>query len=162
MKKLFIFIVGVMLLVAVNTAFAAPAPAAKMTQLPFKVKGTLQFNETYVIDYPTMSVTASGSGEATQLGKFTVKYEGEVNLLDISGTNSVHFVADNGESLYAKGVSQAMETATSNVFNVVEIYKITGGTGWFTKASGTITVHCVVNTTTGYTSGAFEGSILIP
>lgn len=165
MKKLFIFIVAVMLLVAANTAFAAHAPTAKMTQLPFKVKGTLQFNETYVIEYPTMSVSASGLGEATQLGKFTVTYQGKVNRLDFSGTHSIHFVAENGESLYAEGVSQAIETGISNVFNMVEIYKITGGTGWFNNASGTITVHRVVNMinkTQGYTSGTFEGSILIP
>jgi hypothetical protein len=109
-----------------------------------------------------MSVNAIGSGEATQLGKFTFRYEGEVNLLDISRTNSVHFVADNGESLHANGVGQAFESGTSNVFNVVEIYRITGGTGWFTKASGTITIHRVVNTATGYTFGTFEGYILIP
>lgn len=46
--------------VLANKAFAALATTAKMTQFPFKVKGTLQSVETYEIVFPTMFVTASG------------------------------------------------------------------------------------------------------
>ena len=163
MKNALILAIALLFLsVVARTTSAAPARQAQSTQLPFQVKGTLQSNETYVIDFPTMSVTASGSGEATQLGRFTVRYDTEVNLLDVSGTSSIHFVAANGESLYADGTGQALESGTPNVYSVVEIYKITGGTGWLANASGTITVHRVLNTTTGYTSGSFDGYILIP
>ena len=148
--------------VLARTTSAAPVRVSSSTQLPFKVKGTLQSTETYFMDMPLMSVTASGSGQATQLGSFTFQYKGQVNLLDLSGVSSVHFMAANGDSLYANVAGQALESGTPNVYNVVEIYKITGGTGWLTNASGTLTVHRVSNTTTGYTSGTLEGIILIP
>jgi hypothetical protein len=160
MKKVFALAIGLIFLsIFARTTFAAPV---KTTQLPFKVKGTLQSDEKYVINYPLTSVTASGSGEANQLGLFTVQYKGQVNMLDLSRVRSVHFLAANGESLYANAAGQAFESGMLNIYNVIEIYKITGGTGWLTNASGTITAHLVLNTTTGHTSGSFEGIILIP
>lgn len=163
MKKVFVLAISLLFLsILVRTTSAAPAGPANTTQLPFKVKGTLQSDEKYVINYPLMSVTASGSGEANQLGLFMVQYKGQVNLLDLSRVRSVHFLAANGESLYANATGQAFESGTLNIYNVVEIYKITGGTGWLANASGTITTHLVLNTTTGHTSGSFEGIILIP
>ena len=163
MKNAFVFTIGLLLIsLLARTTSAAPARGTQTTQLPFKVQGTLQANESYVINFPLRSVTASGSGQATQLGVFTLQYEGQVNLLDLSGVSSVHFVAANGESLYANAAGQSLESGTPNVYNVVEIYKITGGTGWLENASGTISVHRVLNITSGYTSGTFEGIILIP
>jgi len=163
MKKLLVFAIALTFLIPLaRTAFAAPVRVSSATQLPFKVKGTLQANETSVVNSPLTSVKASGSGQATQLGLFTFRYEGQVNLLDFSGVSSVHFVAENGESLYANATGLALESGTPNILNVVEIYKITGGTGWLTNARGTISVDRVLNTTTGYTSGTFEGIILIP
>jgi hypothetical protein len=47
------------------------------------------------------------------------------------------------------------------MFNVVEIYTITGGTGRFTGASGTFTLKRLVSVTAGVASGTFEGYILI-
>lgn len=163
MKKVLVLAIGLLFIsILARTTSAAPARGARTTQLPFKVQGTLQSTETYIINFPLRSVKGSGSGQATQLGVFTIQYEGQVNLLDLSGVSSVHFVAANGESLYANAAGQALESGTLNVLNVVEIYKITGGTGWLTNAGGTITVHRVSNITTGYTSGTFEGIILIP
>ena len=163
MRKVFVLAVGLLFLsVLARTTFAAPVRVSSSTQLPFKVKGMLQANETSLGNFPFTSVTASGSGQATQLGLFTFQYKGQVNLRDSSGVSSVHFVAENGESLYANATGLALESGTPNILNVVEIYKITGGTGWLANASGTITVHRVLNTTTGHTSGTFDGTILIP
>ena len=163
MKKVLVLVIGVLFLsVLARTTFAAPVRVSTSTQLPFKIKGTLQANETSVANFPLTSVTASGSGQATQLGLFTFRYEGQVNLRDFSGVSSIHFVAENGESLYANATGLALESGTPNILNVIEIYKITSGTGWLTNASGTISVHRVLNSATGYTSGTFEGTILIP
>jgi hypothetical protein len=74
MKKLFVFAIALIFLIPLaRTAFAAPESAIateKLTRLPFK--GTVQSMETYAINFPTMSVIASSSGNATQLGQFTV------------------------------------------------------------------------------------------
>ena len=163
MKNVLVLGIGFLFLsILARTTFAAPVRVSSSTQLPFKVKGTLQANETSVVNFPLTSVMASGSGQATQLGAFTFQYKGQVYLRDFSGVSSVHFVAENGESLFANATGLALESGTPNVYNVVEIYKITGGTGWLTNAAGTITIHRVANTTTGYTSGTLEGIILIP
>jgi hypothetical protein len=160
MKKLLVSIMIVLLLLSVlaSTTLAAPVTAAK--ELP--LKGSIHSLETYEINFPIMSVSATGSGNATLLGRFTVSYEVEVNLVTIVGIGSAEFVAANGDSIYAEGIGQATETGTPGIFTVVENYTITGGTGRFAGASGSITLDRVVDTTTGVTSGTLDGNIVIP
>lgn len=159
MKKLFASTMIALLLLSVLASATLAAPTAGKELL---LKGTIQSLETYEINFPIMSATASGSGNATQLGLFTVSYEVEVNLLTIAGVGSAHFIAANGDSLYAEGVGQATPTDVPGVFNIVEVYTITGGTGRFAGASGSITFNRVVDTTSGVTSGTFDGSIVFP
>jgi hypothetical protein len=164
MKKLAVLIIALVFLVPLaRTAFAAPARDVTpqiMTRLP--IKGTIQSNETYVTVFPTMSVTASGTGDATQFGKFMVRYHTEMSLLDLSLIESAQWMSANGNSLTAEAVGQASENRTPNMLNLVEIYTITGGTGSFSGARGTITLNRLVGLTTGATVSTFEGYILIP
>jgi len=160
MKKLLVSAMTALLLIIVfvSATFAAPAMAEK----EYLLKGSMQSVETYVINFPIMSVTATGSGQASKLGRFTVSYDVEVNLLTIAGTGSAQFVAANGDRIFAEGTGQATETGTLGEFNVIENYTIIGGTGRFAGASGSITLDRVVDTTTGATSGTISGSIVIP
>jgi hypothetical protein len=167
MKNLLVLVLALIFLIPlVHTAFAAPATdvtptlTAKLTRLPFK--GTIQSTETYVTVSPLMSVNASGSGDATQFGHFTVNYELEVNLQDLSGAGSIYFAGTNGDSIQAKGIGQAVANRTPDMFNIVEIYTITGGTGRFAGASGTITLNRLISITTGAAASNFEGYILMP
>ena len=160
MKKLLVSTTIALLLitVVVSASFAAPAAARELL-----VKGTIQSLEMYVVNFPAMSVTASGSGYASQLGKFSVSYSVEVNLLTNEGTGGVaEFVAANGDRLFAEGTGQATETGTPGVFSIVENYTITGGTGRFAGASGNLTLDRVVNIATGVTSGTISGTIVLP
>jgi len=161
MKKLIVSMtIAPLLIVALaGTTLAAPAKAEKK-ELPFK--GTLQSVETYVVNPPTMSVTANGSGNATHLGAYTISYEVEVNLETLSGVGSAQIVAANGDVLYANLLGQATPTGTTDVFNVVEEFTITGGTGRFADASGNFTLNREVNITTGATSGTMNGTIILP
>ena len=109
-----------------------------------------------------MSVTANGSGNATQLGQYAISYEVEVNLETLAGVGSAQLVAANGDILYANLSGQATPTGTEDVFNVVEEFTITGGTGRFANASGSFTLTREVNITTGVTSGTFSGNIVTP
>jgi hypothetical protein len=167
MKKLTVLIIALVFLVPLaRTAFAAPARnvtpqvTTNMTRLP--IKGTIQSNETYVTVFPTMSVTAIGAGDASQFGKFTVRYHTEISLLDLSLIESAQLMSANGNSLNAEAVGQASENRTPNMLNLVEIYTITSGTGPFSGARGTITLNRLVSLTTGATVSTFEGYILIP
>jgi hypothetical protein len=158
MKTIFASTMIALLLMIILTGAAFATPAEKELLL----KGSIQSLETYEINFPIMSVTASGSGNATQLGLFTVSYEVQVNLLTVSGPGSAHFIAANGDSIFAEGSGQATETGTPGVFNVIENYTITGGTGRFAGAGGNITLDRVVDTTTGVTSGTISGVIELP
>src|SRR6185503_2667528 len=158
MKKTFIIsIVAALALLAARTGVAR----AGEKELP--LKGTMQAVET--LDFtnpPIMTGTASGSGHATQLGRYTLSFEVEVNLETIMGTGTGHFVAANGDSLYTVGTGQATPTNEPNVFHVVENMIITGGTGRFAGASGNITTDRIVDLTTGITSGTISGTIVLP
>ena len=164
MKSLLVFALALIFLIPLaRTVFAAPATnvvSAKATRLSFK--GTMQSNETYSTVFPTLYVTGNGSGDAAQLGPFTVSYHTEVNLLDFSDAETAHITGSNGDSLQAKGVGQAIEDRTPGMFNVVEIYTITGGTGRFTGASGTFTLKRLVSRTVGLASSTVEGYLLMP
>ena len=160
MKKVLISTAIALLLITivVSTTFAAPAASRELL-----VKGSIQSLETYAVNFPIMSVTASGSGHASQLGNFTVSYSVQVNLLTNEGTGGVaEFVASNGDRLFAEGTGQATATDTPGVFNIVEHYTITGGTGRFAGASGNLTLDRVVDITTGVTDGTMIGNIVLP
>jgi hypothetical protein len=157
MNKLVISIVAALALLATLTGIAL----AEKKEL--HLKGTMQAVETLdFTNFPIMTSTASGSGNATHLGRYTLNFEVEVNLITIAGTGTAHFVAANGDSLYAVGTGQATPTNAPDVFNIVENYIITGGTGRFAGASGKFTTDRIVDLTTGITSGTISGNIVLP
>jgi hypothetical protein len=160
MKKRSILLLVVLLIaiLVVGTTLAA-ASASK----PLPLKGSIEALETYEINGPTMFVTATGSGQATHLGRYTVTYEVQVDLPTGTGTGlSAHYVAANGDSLFAEGSGQATPTDNPSVFVVVETYTITGGTGRFDGATGSFTETRRVNIETGVTSGTISGNIVLP
>lgn len=163
MKKLLVLAMALIFLIPLaRTAFAAPASQATTNLTRVAVKGTMQSVETYTTNMPMMSFSASGSGNANELGQFTIKYSGEVNLLDLSWSESVQFIGLNGNSLQLQGVGQAKEGNPATIFDLVEIYTVTGGTGRLAHARGTLTLHRLANITTGATAGTFEGYIFVP
>ncbi|HZM20973.1 MAG TPA: hypothetical protein VFC02_04465 [Anaerolineales bacterium] len=151
----------IVLLLAVLLGSATLVAASARKQLPFK--GSIEALETHQPNLPIILVAATGSGEATQLGRFAVSYEVEVNVQTGVGSGlSAHFVAANGDSLFAEGSGQATPTETPGVMKIVEAYTITGGTGRFAGASGTFTVERMVNQATRETSGTMNGTIILP
>ena len=170
MKNLFVLGIALVSLVSVarsalaapsaEPALTTPAVPTKMNRFPFD--GTVQSTETSVTVFPTFSATATGSGNATQLGSFTIRYQVEINLLDLSSTESAEFIGTNGDLLRAEAVGQATENRTPGMLNVVDIYKITGGTGRFSGTGGTFTLNRLVSVTTGAASSTFEGYLLLP
>ena len=160
MKKLLVSttIALMLMTVVVSATFAAPAAGRELL-----VKGSIQSLESYAVNFPIMSVNASGSGHASQLGNFTVSYSVQVNLLTNEGTGGVaEFVASNGDRLFAEGTGQATATTTPGVFNIIEHYTIVGGPGRFDGARGNITLDRTVDITTGVTDGTMIGTIVHP
>jgi hypothetical protein len=139
---------------------AAAVDSRQLTRLQFN--GTGQALEVYGASYPLVSLNASGSGIATELGQFTLIYKGEINLTDLSTVEVAQFAGLNGNNIEVTGVGQAAETARPGVYNLVQIYKVTGGTGRFVGAQGTVTVDRIVNMASGLTYSTFDGYLLIP
>ena len=160
MKKISVWtIVALLLAILLMGTTLAAASARK----PLPLKGSIEAVETYQVNGPTMFVTATGTGEATHLGRYTVSYEVEVDLPTGSGTGlSAQYVAANGDTLFADGSGQATPTDDPTVFVVVETFTITGGTGRFDGATGNFTEERRVNIVTGVTSGTISGTIGLP
>jgi hypothetical protein len=154
--------IAVLLLFALASSAFAASPAARVAT-PFI--GTMRGLETNVFDFPNQRffVTGNGSGTATHLGKYTLSYGIQVSLETGAGTNGTeHFIAANGDSIYAEGYGQGGPSGTPGVNAITEWYTITGGTGRFAGASGSYIVHRIVVLATGVTWGTFGGKIVIP
>ena len=136
---------------------AAALPGAMAGETPFK--GSFQAVETQSVQFPTLTVAGLGAGNATQLGKFTMTYAAEVNLLSHVGTGSVEFVAANGDRVFADILGHSTPTGTPNVVSIVEVLTITGGTGRFADATGSVISTRLLDQVNGNTSGSFDGTI---
>lgn len=70
MKNLLVLALALVLLVPLTQrVFAAPAATRVPEPLtPLSFKGTMQSTETYSNVFPNLSVAATGSGDATQIG----------------------------------------------------------------------------------------------
>jgi len=138
----------------------AALQGALAAETPFK--GSFQAVETDTAQFPTLTVTGIGAGNATQLGKFTMTYDAVVNLVTRAGIGSFEFIAANGDRVFADSLGQATPTGTPNLVSIVEILTITGGTGRFADATGTVISTRLLDQVTGDTSGSFDGTIVIP
>ncbi len=111
---------------------------------------------------PTLSLTGTGSGNATHLGRFAYSYAGVLNINpDFSGTGTLYydFVAANGDHLYSvgEGVGVAVEGLPGTI-HVVEAHIITGGTGRFAGATGNFTIDRLAS---GVVSGTIDGYVVL-
>jgi hypothetical protein len=136
--------------------------------VPFK--GTLEGSFTPTVidpDFPLMlMVQLDGTGEATQLGEYSLDFPHLVNRsLDPSipsiGVGIYTFTAANGDELRADVIGEATLIAPG-LLSGVETATITGGTGRFANASGHFVVKRLIDQFTRTTSGSFEGTISSP
>ena len=141
------------------TLLPIASPAAAQSPVPFK--GDIQATEISTVNFPNLSVSATGSGNATHLGRFSVTYQVQVNLITIFGVDSYQFTAANGDILYAQGTGQGFTTSDPTIDTIVEHNTITGGTGRFAGATGSFTLVRQLNLATGATAGTFDGNIVL-
>jgi hypothetical protein len=148
------------LVVAVFQHGMSPAVSQAKGKKEVPFKGSLQAVESFDVQFPTLFVDGSGSGNATHLGRYTVTYESEVYIPTLMGSGSAHFIAANGDSLLTDVTGQANPTENPDVLSIVETFTIVGGTGRFDGASGEFTVERLLNAVTGVTSGSLDGFII--
>ena len=156
MNKKFVFPTMVVLLLVILATTAFPALAARER----RIKGSYWAAETNQAVFPTLYVDGNGSGNATQLGRYAISYQAEVNIPTLSGPVSATLTAANGDQLFAEGWGQATPTGKPNQVSIVEEYTITGGTGRFAGATGNFTVERLLNQTTGISTGTLKGYLV--
>jgi hypothetical protein len=131
--------------------------AAKLAkgQLPFH--GSLEAVETDTLSFPFLTVSLSGTGQASHLGRFTATFDLQVDVRTSTSIGSFTLIAANGDSVF--GTLSGQATAVGGIASIEETAIITGGKGRFADATGTFTIERVLNQATGISSGSFDGTI---
>ena len=108
-----------------------------------------------------MSGTVEGT--ASQLGRFTATYTETVDLGTATGTGTYTFTAANGDQLFANGAGGEDRFDPPNVSYLSVVGTITGGTGRFAGATGSLTIRSVSTidfaAQTSRGTGTLEGRI---
>jgi hypothetical protein len=122
------------------------------SDLPFK--GDLQATE--AVNGQLHHLTGAGNG--THLGRFTYAADITVDPATGNGVGTVVWTAANGEQVFASTAGQRVFVAFPTI-GLKETQTITGGTGRFVDASGTIIVERSLDVPTHVTTGSFDGGI---
>jgi len=147
--------------VAALAVFCLAGQVAAGGPVPFK--GDLEGDVTITPLDPThVQVDVEATGNATQLGQFTLDIPHVVNRANRTAIGSYEFTAANGDTLFADFTGTATPTDTPGVLYIEETATITGGTGRFAGATGSFTVERLFDTVAGTTTGSFDGTISVP
>jgi hypothetical protein len=149
-------LVGLLVLVAL----ALPIYAAAADQVPFKASETGTFRILGPCGVGGIVIDVTGSGQATDLGKYTAHYR--ECLLPATGTitaGSFTLTAANGDTIFGTYSGQAGPTGDPSVVAFDDPGVITGGTGRFAGAGGSVTQHGLANLATGEYEGILTGSV---
>ena len=146
------------LIAALATAFAGPVAAKELVPFRGEMSGTATVTP---IAPPIVSVLLETSGQASQLGRFTLVAPHTVNQATLTATGTYTFTAADGSTLTASLSGTATLVAPGQL-SIAETGIITGGTGRFEGATGTFSTQRTFFPATGQTHGTFEGWISTP
>lgn len=157
----------------VSLAAATPVMAEQPDEprlVPFKASysGTYQAQ---VVPPHVIITDTGGKGHATHLGSFELTnrilvdlVRGPVGGCPVPGSTEVFtatLTAANGDAIMLEGTGHGCQTSPTTV-SVVDTVEVTGGTGRFEGATGSITVRTAVNQAAGSEVIEFEGVISRP
>ena len=144
--------------VAIALALCLAGPVAAGDQVPFK--GTLAGTASITpLAPPIVAVEIHASGTATYLGRFTLQAPHVVNQATLTAVGTYLITAANGDTITANLDGTARMVEPPNVIAITETATVTGGTGRFAGATGSIQVERVFNRATGVTTGTLQGWI---
>lgn len=144
------------LVMAMLTVAALATPAVAQNPVPFR--GSMQTSEVDTgFQFPLAGKALEGTGQATHLGRFTLVAEFAVNVTNLTAAGTFTLTAANGDSMW--GTSLGVGSLEGDIARITETYSITGGSGRFTDASGTIVIERVLDTTTGVSAALMKGAI---
>ena len=140
---------------------ALAGPASASDRVPFR--GSLAGTATVTpLKPPIVAVRNEATGTATHLGRFTLEAPHTVNKATLTAVGTYLITAANGDTITANLAGTATMVNPPNVISITETATVTGGTGRFAGASGSIEVKRMFNRATGVTTGTLEGWISQP
>ena len=124
-----------------------------------RIRGTLETSETdiYVPETNSLLVHLTGTGVASQLGRFTMVDDGVASLTTGIGTGNATYTAADGSSI--TGTASGSGKIDGDVAELADTLTITGGTGRFTGARGVLIVNRRLDFVTLLSFGSIEGAI---
>ena len=144
---------------ALLVSLAGPVSAGD--QVPFR--GTLEGTATITpLSPPMVSVRIEATGSATYLGRFTLEAPHVVNQATLTAAGTYLITAANGDTITADLAGTATMVEPPYVISITETATVTGGTGRFAGATGSIHVERIFNRATGVTTGTLSGWISTP
>lgn len=145
-------------LIAAMTVAVAPARADQM--VPFRATWTGQTDSATFVAPDVVFVVASGSGQATHLGRFEMVSPHYTYLATFGIEGTQLFTAANGDTMTAT-ISGTLAPRPDGALEGTLAGTITGGTGRFAGATGTYDFHIVATPIpTGFASVAsIDGAI---
>jgi hypothetical protein len=150
--------------VAALAVLCLAGPVAAGEPVPFK--GDLEGDVTVTPLPPPappfmVAADVEATGNATQLGLFTLDIPHLVNRKARTAAGTYGFTAANGDTLTAVFTGTATPTAIPGVLYIEETATIKGGTGRFAGATGSFIVERLFDTVAGTTTGSFTGTITL-
>ena len=140
---------------------ALAGPASASDRVPFR--GSLAGTATVTpLNPPIVAVRIEATGTATHLGRFTLEAPHTVNQATLTAVGTYLITAANGDTITANLAGTATMVNPPNVISITETATVTGGTGRFAGASGSIEVKRMFNRATAVTTGTLEGWISQP
>jgi hypothetical protein len=123
------------------------------------IQGTFDAVETDQVQPGTtlLMTHLEGEGIASHFGRYSAVAEFTVNLATGAGGGSITFTAANGDRIAATETGQAVDMG--GVADITETATVTGGTGQFLGATGTLTIRRRLDLATGISHGQLEGTI---
>ena len=145
-----------LLAAALLVSLAGPVSAGD--QVPFRgsLSGTASITP---LTPPMVAVTIEATGTATYIGRFTLEAPHVVNQATLTAVGTYLITAANGDTITADLAGTAVMVEPPYVIAITETATVTGGTGRFTGATGSIEVRRVFNRATGVTTGTLDGWI---
>ena len=137
---------------AFNREVVAPMAVRSISDLPFK--GDLQATE--AVEGNLHHLTGTGNG--THVGQFAYAADITIDETTGQGLGTVVWTAANGDRIFASTTGEVLGLEFPNLA-LAETQIITGGTGRFAGATGTVVVNRSLDLLTGVTIGTFTGTV---
>jgi len=144
-------------------ALALPMQAAARDGVPLKGSEGGTFTMPGPCEVSGVVVDVVGTGQSTQLGDYHGHYRECLNPATGAVTGGTFtLTAANGDKIFGTYSGQATPTNDPGVVSFEDPGVITGGTGRFTDAGGTLTTSGLANLATGAYTGTISGSLSRP